>query len=76
MVSKRKSLTTKLRALVVSTGVDTLDFPKKTDLVNLKSDVDKLDIDNVPSGLRNLKIKVDKLDIGKLETTPVDLNKN
>ena len=61
-----------------ATGVDTSDFAKKTDLANLKSDVNKLDIDklkNVPSSLSNLKSKVDKLDIGKLETTPVDLSK-
>ena len=41
-----------------TTGVDTSDFAKKTDLVNLKSDVDILDIDqlkNIPSGLSNLK---------------------
>ena len=40
-----------------ATGVDTLDFAKKADLANLKSDVDKLDIDkfkNVPSNLSNL----------------------
>ena len=58
------------------TGVDTSDFAKKTDLANLKYDVDKLDIDklkNVPSVLSILKSKVDKLGIGKLETTPVDL---
>ena len=39
-------------------GVDTSDFAKKTDLTNLKSDVDKLDIDklkNVPINLRNWK---------------------
>ena len=56
-----------------ATGVD-----KKTDLANLKSDVDKLDIDklkNVTSGLRSWKSKVDKLDIVKLETTPIDLSK-
>ena len=44
---------------------------KKTDLGNLKSYVDKLDIDklrNVPNNLNNLKSKADKLDIGKLET--------
>ena len=29
------------------TGVDTSDFAKKTDLANLKSDVDKLDIDKL-----------------------------
>ena len=36
---------------------------------NLKSDVDKLDIDklkNTPTNLSNLKNKVDKLDIDKL----------
>ena len=54
-------------------------FAKKIDLVNLKSDVDKLyNIDklkNEPSGLNSLKSKVNKLDTGKLETTPVDLSK-
>ena len=62
-----------------STVVDTSDFAKKIDLVNLKSNVDKLHIDkfkNVPSNLSNLKSKVDKLDIGKLETTSVDLRMN
>ena len=29
------------------TGVNTSDFAKKTDLANLKSDVDKLDIDKL-----------------------------
>ena len=29
------------------TGVDTSDFAKMTDLANLKTDVDKLDIDNI-----------------------------
>ena len=51
---------------------------KKTDLANLKSDVDKLDIDKlktVPSNLRNLKSNVDKVDIEKLETNPVDLTR-
>ena len=51
-----------------ATGVDTSDFTKKTDLANLKSDVDKFDINklkNVPSNLRDLKSNVDKLDIGK-----------
>ena len=61
-----------------ATGVDTSDFAKKTDLANLKSDVDKLDIDkfkNIPSNLSNLKSKVDKLDVDKLVTVPVDLSK-
>ena len=50
---------------------------KKNNLANLKSDIDKLDIDklkNVPRGLGNLKNRLDKLGIGKLETTPVDLS--
>ena len=44
----------------------TSDFTKNTDLANLKSDVNKLDIDklkNVSSSLSNLKSKVDKLDV-------------
>ena len=39
-----------------STGFDRSSFAKKTDLANLKSDVDKLDIDkqkNVPINLSN-----------------------
>ena len=58
--------------------VDTSDFAKKTDLANLKSDVDKLGIDklkNVPTNLSNLKSKVDKLDVDKLVPVPVDLSK-
>ena len=42
------------------TGVDTSKFAKKIDLANLKSAVDKLDIDklkNVASNLNNLKVK-------------------
>ena len=48
-------------------------FPKKTDLSNLKSHVDILDIDKlkiVPSGSSN---KVDKVDITKLDS--LDLTK-
>ena len=61
-----------------TTGVDKSDFTKKTDLANLKSDVDKLDIDklkDVPNNLSNLKSKAHKLDIGILETNPVYLSK-
>ena len=59
-----------------ATGVDTLDFAKKTDWANLKSDVDKLNIEKlktVPSNLSNLKGKVDKLEVDKLVLIPVDL---
>ena len=59
-------------------GVDTSTFAKKVDLANLKSDVDKLDIDqlkNVPTNLSNLNSKVDKLDVVKLVPVSVDLSK-
>ena len=61
-----------------ATGVDASKFPKKVDLANFKSDVDKLDIDklkNARTNLNNLKSKVDKLDANKLVLVPVDLNK-
>ena len=61
-----------------ATGVDTLDSAKETDLANLKSDVDKLDIDKLKTlstNLSNLKSKVDKLDVDKLIPVPVDLSK-
>ena len=44
-----------------ATGFDTSKCAKKVDLANLKSDVDKLDIDelkNLTSNLSNLKSKV------------------
>ena len=47
-------------------GVDTLEIAKKTDLANLKSDVDRLDMDklkNVPSNISNLKSKVGKFNV-------------
>ena len=59
-------------------GVDTSSFAKKTDLANLKSDVDKLDIDklkNVPSNLSGWKSKVRKFDVDILVLSPVDLSK-
>ena len=61
-----------------ATGIDTSSFAKKVDLANLKSNVDKLDIDklkNVPTNLSNLKSKVDKLDVDKLVPAPADLSK-
>ena len=61
-----------------ATGVDTSDFAKKTDSANLKSDVNKLDIDklkNVPTNVISLKSKEDKLDVGKLVSVPINLRK-
>ena len=49
------------------------------DLASLKSEVDKLDIDNlvkVPSGLKKLKSKLGKLDVDKLEPAPRVLSVN
>ena len=43
-------------------------------LVNLKTNLDKLKLKIVPSRLNSLKSKADKWDIGKLETTPFDLS--
>ena len=59
------------------TGVDASSFSKQNNLANLKSDVDKLDIDklkNLPTNLRNLKSKVDKLDVVTSVPIPVDLS--
>ena len=60
------------------THIDTSGFALKTNLANIKTEVDKLDIDklvSVPVDLSKLKTKVDKLDIDKLVPVPVDLSK-
>ena len=59
-----------------TTGIDTPSFAEKVDLANLKSNIDKLDIDklkNIPTNLSNLKSKVEKLGFDKLVPAPVDL---
>ena len=59
------------------THVDTSGFALKTNLANLKIDIDKLGIDKLkilPNNLSNLKNKVDKLDIDKLVPNPTDLS--
>ena len=48
---------------------------KKVDLVSLKSNVDKLDIDKLKINWKKLKSKVDKLDVNKLVPVLVDLSK-
>ena len=61
-----------------ATGVDTSKFDNKVDLASLKSNVDKLNIDqlkNIPTSLSNLKSKVYKFDDDKLIPGPVDLSK-
>ena len=62
-----------------ATGTGTSKLAPKSDLVSLKAEVNKLDIDklkSVPTILSNLKSKVDKLDAVKLESTPLDLSKS
>ena len=59
-------------------GADTSKFAKQNDLGNLKSNVNKLDIDklnNVPTSLSNLKSKVNELGVDKLVPVPADLSK-
>ena len=54
-----------------ATGIDTSKLEAKSDLISLKVEVDKIDVDKwktVPNDLSNLKSKVDKLDIGKVTT--------
>ena len=59
-----------------ATGVDTSNFAEKVALANLKSNVDKLDIDKLKQRfLSNFKSKVDKIDVDKLVPVPVDLSK-
>ena len=60
-----------------ATAVDTLQFTEKDDLANLKSEVDKLDIEKLEKvhGLSSLKIKIDELDVAKVVPVPNDLTK-
>ena len=53
--------------------MDTTAFAKKVDLLSLKSNIDKLDVDKlqkVPSDLIDLKSIGDKLDVDKLVPVP------
>ena len=61
------------------TGVNTSSLVAKSDLIALKAEVDKLDINklfDVPTSLNNLKTTVDDLHVGKLKTAPIELEKN
>ena len=60
------------------THVDTSSFVLKTNVANLKTEVDKLDINklrSLPNNLSILKTKVDKLDVDKLAPVSADLSK-
>ena len=59
-----------------SRGLYTSKFVKKIQLANLKSNIDKLNFEelkNLPTSLSNLTSKLDKLDVDKLVSVPVDL---
>ena len=60
------------------TRFDTSKLVAKSDLVSLKTEVNKLytyELKSVPTNLSNFKSKVGKVYIGKSETNPVNLNK-
>ena len=55
--------------------VDASEFAKNTNVANLKSDAEELDIDKlelIPNGLSTLKSKVDRLDVDKLVPVPIN----
>ena len=50
----------------------------KKDLITLKAEIDKVDINKpvyVPISLNHFKTKIDDLDVGKMKTFPIDLKK-
>ena len=58
--------------------IDTSSFALKLNLASLKTEFNKLDIDQLkllPNNLRSLKSKVNKLDIDNLAPVPADLSK-
>ena len=60
------------------TGIDASKIAAKSDLSNIKAEIDKSDIDklkNIPTNLSSLKSKVDKFDINKLAPVSVGLSK-
>ena len=57
-------------------GIDRKSFAKKVNLVSLKSNVDKLDIDKflkIPTNLHKLKPNIEKLDVNKFKTILIGL---
>ena len=58
--------------------LDNSNFALKTNVANLKTEANKLDVDKLgilPNNLSKLKTKVDKLDIDKLAPVPTVLSK-
>ena len=79
---KRKSLEANVKVeldlsnYATKADLNATQIAKKTDLANLKSDINKLDINkwkNVPTNSSNLKSKEDKFNVNKLVPVPFDL---
>ena len=79
---KRKSLEANVKVeldlsnYATKADLNATQIAKKTDWANLKSDIDKLDINkwkNVPTNSSNLKSKEDKFNVNKLVPVPFDL---
>ena len=71
-------MSTKPSRLDFSNYVAKSDLKKQQAFIHLKSEVDKLntnELKNVLSGLNILKCNVDKLDVDKLQSVPVDSKK-
>ena len=59
-------------------GADTSNLAAKSDIIALKAEDDKLEINvsvNPPTAWNDLKTKIYDLDVGKLKTVPIDLKK-
>lgn len=64
--------------MIKAPGNDTWTFAKQEDLINLKSDVDKLrraKLPALPADINSLISHVGKLDADKLKIVPIALNK-
>ena len=61
--------------LKIAMGAYTLPFAKKSDLANLKSDADKLDIDKLKNVSKTLSSLKSKVGVDKLVLVPLDLSK-
>ena len=67
-----------LKKIEHAAGIETPDLPSKKDFIDLKAEVDKVDVNkltNVSPSLNNLKTKIDDLDVGKLKSVPEYLKK-
>ena len=67
-----------LKKIEHAAGIETPDLASKKDFIDLKAEIDKVDVNkltNVSPSLNNLKTKIDDLDVGKLKSVPEYLKK-